>query len=63
MAREIVVTILDNGDISIEGINLKPGETIEQVAGFITTILATVTEIGHKHTHIVTESNKQIQST
>jgi hypothetical protein len=58
--RQIEITIDDNGDITVEGINLRPGERIEDVAKFITDNIATVTETGHKHSHSVMETNKII---
>jgi len=61
MAKEIIVTIHDNGDMEVEGQGLKPGEEIKDVAKFVTDSIADVVEIGHKHTHSVTEKSKEIQ--
>ena len=56
MAREIEITISDNGDITVEGTGLKPNERIEDVAKFLIENLAEVTELGHKHQHTVSEN-------
>jgi len=61
MPKEITITIHDNGDMEVEGSGLKPGEEIKDVAKFVTDVIGNVTETGHKHTHSITESNKEIQ--
>jgi|TARA_Y100000310_G_C20680923_1_gene815892 hypothetical protein len=62
MSRKIEIIIEDNGNITIEGYELKPGETIAEVAKFLTDQIAEVTELGHKHKHNVIEKNKLTQS-
>ncbi len=59
MAKEIEIIIDEQGNVSIEGFNLGPNERIEDVAKFLTNELATVTETGHKHTHLVAENTKE----
>ena len=61
MAKEIIITISDDGVIEIEGKGLKPGEEIKDVAKFVTDTIAEVTELGHKHSHSVAEHNREIQ--
>ena len=61
MPREIIVTINDDGTMSVEGKGLKPGERIEDVAKFVTDQIAEVTEFGHLHEHKTTEVQRQIQ--
>ena len=62
MAKEITITINDDGSMTIEGLGLEPGEKIEDVAKFVTDSLGEVLETGHRHTHSVTESNREIAS-
>ena len=62
MAKEITITINDNGSMEIQGLGLGPGEQIEDVAKFITDNLGDVLETGHRHTHSITESNREIAS-
>ena len=60
MPKEITITIDDNGSIEVQGTGLGPGEKIEDVAKFVTDGLGEVLETGHRHTHSVTESNREI---
>ena len=60
MAREITITISDDGSMEIQGSGLGPGEQIKDVAKFVTDSLGEVTELGHRHTHSVTETNREI---
>ena len=62
MAKEITITINDDGSMTVEGLGLGPGEKIEDVAKFVTDGLGEVLETGHRHTHSVTESNREIAS-
>jgi len=62
MAKEITITINDDGSMEIQGLGLGPGEQIEDVAKFITDNLGEVLETGHKHTHSIIESNREIAS-
>jgi len=62
MAKEITITINDNGSMEIQGLGLGPGEQIQDVAKFITDNLGEVLETGHKHTHSIIESNREIAS-
>ena len=62
MAKEIIITINDDGSMTIQGLGLEPGEKIEDVAKFVTDGLGEVLETGHRHTHSVTESNREIAS-
>ena len=61
MAREIIITISDDGVIEIEGKGLKPGEEIKDVAKFVVDGLCEVQEIGHRHSHSVGEHDREIQ--
>lgn len=59
MGRELEIVIQDNGTMSIEGNNLKPGEAVKDVAKFLTDKLGEVTEFGHKHTHKIAEQSRE----
>lgn len=58
--KELEITIMDNGDIAIQGKNLALGESVKDVARFITDSVATVTETGHKQSQRVTEQSRGI---
>ena len=61
MSREIEIRILPNGQLEIEGYNLKPGEQIKDVAKFLSDILGDITEQGHKHTHTTSEQTLNLE--
>jgi len=61
MPKEIQITILDNGEIEIEGKNLNSGEQIKEVAKFITDAIANMSDFGHKHSHVNVEQNTESQ--
>ena len=61
MPKSIEITIHDNGDMEIEWQGLKAGEEVKDVAKFVTDVIGNVTETGHKHTHNITEQNKELQ--
>jgi len=60
MPREIKITINDDLSMEVEGLGLQPGEEIKDVAKFVTDSIAEVTETGHRHTHFVAETNREI---
>ena len=62
MSKEITITINDDGSMEVQGLGLGPGEQIQDVAKFVTDSLGDVLETGHRHTHSITESNREIAS-
>ena len=62
MAKEITITINDDGSMEIQGLGLGTGEQIEDVPKYVTDGLGEVLETGHRHIHSITESNREIAS-
>lgn len=59
MSKSLEIVIDEDGNMSIEGFGLVPGEEVKDVAKDFTNALGKVTDIGHKHTHTETEVNRE----
>lgn len=60
MPKEIEITVEEDGTYSIDGKNLEQGESVADVARFITDKLGQVSETGHKHHQKQEVDNKQL---
>lgn len=60
MNKSIEIIVDENGNLSIEGFGLAPGEKIEDVAKDFSRALGEITETGHKHSHNETETEQRL---